>query len=680
MGAGAVGKTQPPPQELAKVFTKTETTSSIGCITWPRNFGIVNFTLGNSSTRGMVLRLVYVLPTPGPSRLSAVALKAMVAMRVIFEDDRDLVRSGSGSILPRLRGVNLPARSQNGAMHVSLCLYEYLYSLYRSEMDMSGDEFISGNFKVPSIIWYDAGGDVQAIGAGAIRDGIEEEAEDGQWNKVEWFKLHLRPKSLDSDEVSQFAEKIPPIPPSKTIVDVFADFFDYLYRSSRAYIEEHHSSGRLLWSSVESKIEFVLSHPNGWEGPQQGQMREAAILAGLVPDTKEGKDRIHFVTEGEASLHFCISKNLMPESIESGARLMVVDAGGGTIDISTYEKAMDEMRFEEVAAPQCKLRGSIFVTQHARKHLKEYLSDSPFLRDVPDIVRNFDKSTKLRFRRAEEPAFVKFGSSRDNDPAHNIRSGQLKLKGDVVATFFQSSIDCITRTILEHRRDHDISVVFLVGGFAASDWLFNKVQEATKSFNITISRPDSHINKAVADGAVSFYVDHFVSTRVAKYHYGVGKSIYYDSSRSDHLARKHKIYTSAANYLLLPDGFCITLPKGTQVHEDKEFREIYFHSTVSLKDLGHVFSPIIFYRGPLDHPQWLDENPDDFQKLCTIEADIELDHEAATLREAPDGQTYYSVEYSVIFLFGLTEFKAQLAWMEHGIERRSPAQVIWTTN
>ena len=58
-----------------------------------------------------------------------------------------------------------------------------------------------------------------------------------------------------------------------------------------------------------------------------------------------------------------------------------------------------------------------------------YLKDSPFLDDLDHIVRCFDKTTKLRFRTAEEPQFVKFGSTRDNDESCNIRFGQLKLMG-----------------------------------------------------------------------------------------------------------------------------------------------------------------------------------------------------------------------------------------------------------
>ena len=61
---------------------------------------------------------------------------------------------------------------------------------------------------------------------------------------------------------------------------------------------------------MESDIDFVLSHPNGWEGAQQSKMRQAAVLAKLIPDKPEGHSRLSFVTEGEASLHYCIRNGL----------------------------------------------------------------------------------------------------------------------------------------------------------------------------------------------------------------------------------------------------------------------------------------------------------------------------------------------------------------------------------
>ena len=109
-------------------------------------------------------------------------------------------------------------------------------------------------------------------------------------------------------------QKLPPLPLNMQAVDILADFLGYMYKCARTYIEESHANGPDLWTSVESEIQFILTHPNGWEGIQQTQMRQAAIKAGLVPDTSAGRSRIAFVTEGEASLHFAIKHGLPVEA------------------------------------------------------------------------------------------------------------------------------------------------------------------------------------------------------------------------------------------------------------------------------------------------------------------------------------------------------------------------------
>ncbi len=127
------------------------------------------------------------------------------------------------------------------------------------------------------------------------------------------FKLHLRPNKAATHDITQ---KLPLLPPNKRAVDVLADFLRYMYTCARTYIEESYPNGEALWTSVESGIQFILTHPNGWEGIQQSQMREAAIGAGLVPDTTAGHSRVSFVTEGEASLHFAIKHGLPVQATE----------------------------------------------------------------------------------------------------------------------------------------------------------------------------------------------------------------------------------------------------------------------------------------------------------------------------------------------------------------------------
>ena len=95
------------------------------------------------------------------------------------------------------------------------------------------------------------------------------------------------------------------LPKGKNIGDIFADFMRYLFDSTKELFKASEPSGEIRWNSVSDNIELVLTHPNEWRGPQQTQLRTAAVRAGIVPDTPAGRSRVHFVTEGEASFNFC---------------------------------------------------------------------------------------------------------------------------------------------------------------------------------------------------------------------------------------------------------------------------------------------------------------------------------------------------------------------------------------
>ena len=103
------------------------------------------------------------------------------------------------------------------------------------------------------------------------------------------------------------------------MVEVFADFLRYLLECASRYIRDTHTNGPDLWNSVKSHIDFVLSHPNGWEGTQQSEIRRAAVLAGLVPDNPSGHSRLSLVTEGEASLHFFVQNGLPAGAMKVGS-------------------------------------------------------------------------------------------------------------------------------------------------------------------------------------------------------------------------------------------------------------------------------------------------------------------------------------------------------------------------
>ncbi|KAF9478439.1 hypothetical protein BDN70DRAFT_933391 [Pholiota conissans] len=479
-------------------------------------------------------------------------------------------------------------------------------------------EQISGASKIPTIIYYDRSGNVKAVGADAMVEGIYEQAVDEQWVKAEWFKLHLR-SWIGPGIEKEVKAKIPPLPLNKTVVAVISDFLAYLFKCAASYIQDAEPDTASLFAN--DQIDFVLCHPNVCGDIQQSQMREAAVLAGLIPYNASRHLRLSFVKEGEASLHFAIQHGLQ---FEKGEGVAIVDAGGGTIDISSYSEniSLQKQGFEEMAIPQCHFQGSGLVTIYAQRFLSNYLADSPFIGDVDHIAQCFDKTTKLTFKNTDIPQYIKFGprSTRDKDVVHNIRFGQIKLFGADIAQFFEPSVISIVNAILDQKRSarKPVSHVVLVGGFACSDYLLSQIQDELRTFDVNIHRPDAHIDKAVSDGAISFYLDHIMRTRISKVTYGTFRAIPYDPCNSDHLHRRMEAYVSPSGIMLIDGFFSIILPKNTQISETQEFRREYstdYDSSINL-ETHRLEEKVICYQGNIEDPKW--KEIETSEELCNI--------------------------------------------------------------
>jgi hypothetical protein len=138
-------------------------------------------------------------------------------------------------------------------------------------------------------------------------------------NKNRW-KLNLAPKALREKLP---AGQLPSLPRNLSVVDVFADFMRYLFSCAESYFKDSHAFGESAWDSVKEDVIFILGHPNGWGGAEQVTMRRAAVKAKLIPDTGEGHDRVHFVTEGEASFNFCVNNGISGDAMKVGTPIMV---------------------------------------------------------------------------------------------------------------------------------------------------------------------------------------------------------------------------------------------------------------------------------------------------------------------------------------------------------------------
>jgi hypothetical protein len=179
----------------------------------------------------------------------------------------------------------------------------------------------------------------------------------------------------------------------------------------------------------------------------------------------------------------------------------------------------------------------------------------------------------------------------------------------------------------------------------------------------------------VSDGAISFYLNHFVSVRIAKWTYGTEMMALYNANDRVHAARTK--VTLASGRQFVDNKWDTIIARGVQVSEATEFTRSYAFEAPSRALLERIETTVRCYRGTrAEAPEWVDEEPDGFPDLCKIIADTS--QAAANLQPAygTRGQ-YFSLSFKIVLQFGLTEYKAQVSWIENGVEKRSPATVIY---
>ena len=127
--------------------------------------------------------------------------------------------------------------------------------------------------------------------------------------------------------------------------------------------------------------------------------------------------------------------------------------------------------------------------------------------------------------------------------------------------------------------------------------------------------------------------------------------------------------------LTLLDNF-IAL-QGTKVLEDREVRFLLCYISEGAPQ-REASSSVFKYTGALSTPQWMDtelgsvfvsitllggsSRAEKFETLCDIQADIST--APYETKRGNSGTVYYTRNFTVILLVGLTELKAQIGWID----------------
>lgn len=135
------------------------------------------------------------------------------------------------------------------------------------------------------------------------------------------FKLHLSDNNEygETPPLTVGAETLDPITP---ISDYLKLFHEYVMDELRKGFANNYGPER---------FRYCLTVPAIWSDRAKTTMREAAIRSGIIT-RDDPVERLILISEPEAAALYC-EKRSDSWNLQHGDKFMIVDAGGGTVDL-----------------------------------------------------------------------------------------------------------------------------------------------------------------------------------------------------------------------------------------------------------------------------------------------------------------------------------------------------------
>ncbi|VDI44956.1 Hypothetical predicted protein [Mytilus galloprovincialis] len=328
----------------------------------------------------------------------------------------------------------------------------------------------------------------------------------------------------------------------------------YVFSESIKYFKNHFiTSNRVASLKIKDEdIHWVLTVPAIWSDCAKQFMREAAKMAG-IPD-----NLLTLAYEPEAAAIYCkemtvqrIVKNgrARMDTFKAGQKFLVLDCGGGTVDITSYE-IQKNSRLKEIERPTGGPWGGTMVDNEYISFLKslhgadiwaKFVNENP--EDILDINRKFEAKKKGIYESGEivtiqYPISFRVQSLKvtqaDSCYSHmvSIKKDKLRLKKEIIINFFSKSVAEIIKhlkMILLKRNLRGIETILMVGGYSESNILYENMMKVFKHYTI-ICPPDA--NTAVMKGAVMFgHNPDLICERVCPRTYGIATNAPFDPEK-----------------------------------------------------------------------------------------------------------------------------------------------------
>ncbi|XP_019859063.1 PREDICTED: heat shock 70 kDa protein 12A-like [Amphimedon queenslandica] len=367
-------------------------------------------------------------------------------------------------------------------------------------------------------------------------------------------------------------------------------------------------------------FDWVITVPAIWKARARRMMREAAYMAGLTSDApgitrftpvgsplprpeEVNPEKLSLALEPEVAAIYA-----QHQSEVSGTppqRYMVVDIGGGTVDITVHDKSNG--RISVVLPPMGNTWGGTTVNEALSELLQEAVDDKGFESFIKSGVSNKAVINKLVFEDFEEQkkvfgdatpgidemvlklprAFINHYESNEilkvmmHNMRYDPRKGSLSIGYDLIEKkVFQFTIDRIIECVRAafDKLPSKINTVYLVGGFGGCRFVRQKIEEAIAQHcgilydNIVCPQ---YPGLAVVSGAVIWRKDpNIIQSRVADATYGIAGGPAFDPSIHD----EHYRYVDEDGEQRCKSVLCVYVLKGEAIKDEVyqiRFRPLY---------------------------------------------------------------------------------------------------------
>ncbi|MEQ2301034.1 hypothetical protein AMECASPLE_031862 [Ameca splendens] len=417
----------------------------------------------------------------------------------------------------------------------------YAFSITDSEEETDprlkywGEEVGLETSKTPTCILFDKDEQFVSFGYEAKESYILKKSEEAR-NMLffDCFKMSLYGKKLNMDLKITAANGR-----SMNALKVFTEALRFLKDDALKTISN--MTGKKF---IVSDFTWVLTVPAIWDPSAKQFMREAATEAGIV--TKGAEHKLVIALEPEAASVFC--KKLPAEgfiaenrgeiklSESPGTRYIVVDCGGGTIDITVHE-VLEGGALKELHKASGNNLGGQTVDSKFKEFLREIFCDGvwdEYERNYPSEVQKMMYDFTL-FKKQDDDADIDcpFNLGKIAQKKKDIEKffegvkgaswdeGSIVISKQKLSVFFAESLKGITDSLKGiFSKGLNINYILLVGGYAESQILQKHITDEFID-NCKVLCP-FRPQEAIMKGAVQFGRNPAVlASRKSAFTYGV---------------------------------------------------------------------------------------------------------------------------------------------------------------